>query len=73
MEFTDKIRLAVEQSGETRYAISKATGIAESVLSRFMSGRSISGPNLDVLARHLGLDVTANGHEVRPQRKRRSR
>lgn len=70
MEFTDKIRLGVEQSGETRYAISKATGIAESVLSRFMAGRSISAPNLDVLARHLGLDVTAGGKPIRAKRAR---
>ena len=37
-ELLNAMRKAIEASGQSRYRISKETGIAESVLSRFMSG-----------------------------------
>jgi hypothetical protein len=43
-----------------RYAISKATGIAESTLSRFMAGkRGLPMKTLDRLADYLDLDIVA--------------
>ncbi len=64
---SETLRAALEKCGESRYAVSKATGIAESVLSRFVHGQPLRGANLDILADYLGL-------ELRPKaRKRKGR
>jgi len=60
IKFSDQIRQAVNGSGHTRYAIAKATGIAESTLCRFISGeRGLPTKTLDRLADflHLGIIV----------------
>jgi len=57
---TDQLRRAVERCGQTRYAISKATGVPASVLSRFVaSGRGLRSANIDRLCAHLGLALKA--------------
>jgi transcriptional regulator with XRE-family HTH domain len=49
-------------SGVTRYAIGKATGVSESSLLRWLSGeRGISVDTLDTLAAYLGVRVTRKG------------
>ena len=54
-----EIRQALANCGQTRYAISKGTGIAESTLSRFMAGeRGLPTKTLDKLADYLDLHVT---------------
>jgi len=66
---TDQLRRAVERSGQTRYAISKATGIPASVLSRFVaSGRGLRSENIDRLCAYLGLVLTAKAGKVRKGR-----
>jgi hypothetical protein len=56
---TDQLRRTVEGCGQTRYAISKATGIPASVLSRFVvSGRGLRSENIDRLCAYLGLELT---------------
>lgn len=66
---TDQLRKAVERCGETRYAISKATGIPASVLSRFVaSGRGLRSENLDKLCAHLGLVLAAKPGKARKGR-----
>lgn len=56
--FSDSIRLAIDQSGMTRYEISKRTGVEQSALSRFMSGeRGLSTSTLDKVAELLNLEV----------------
>ena len=63
----NQIRDAIGASGESRYRIAKETGIAESVLSRLMSGkRGLSIDALETLADYLGLDIV-----MRPKRRRR--
>ncbi len=53
---SEQLRNAVKASGQTRYAIAKATGIPASVLSRFVaSGAGLRSHNLDRLCAHLGL------------------
>jgi hypothetical protein len=53
---TDTLRRAVETCGQSRYAISKATGIPASVLSRFVAGgHGLRSENIDRLCAHLGL------------------
>jgi transcriptional regulator with XRE-family HTH domain len=58
-QFSDEIRAAIDGAGESRYAISKATGIGQSALSKFMNRNGdLSMAVLDRLAKHLGLHVT---------------
>ncbi len=60
IKLSDQLRQAVENCGQTRYAISKATGIAEATLSRFMTGeRGLPMKTLDKLADYLDLDIIA--------------
>jgi hypothetical protein len=56
---TTTLRTALEQCGQTRYAVSKATGIPESTLSRFVAGgKPMRGENIDKLCTYLGLVLT---------------
>jgi transcriptional regulator with XRE-family HTH domain len=73
--FTDQIRDAIRNCGLSRYAISKATGIDQSMLARFISGQhGLSPTSLDALAKFLGLKVhggrfpTAASSPSRPTR-----
>jgi hypothetical protein len=60
LKLSDQVRAAVANCGMTRYAIAKATKIAEATLSRFMSGeRGLPMKTLDVLADHLDLNIVA--------------
>ena len=60
IKLSDQIRRAVDASGLSRYRISKEIGVAESTMSRFMSGQGgLSLANLDALADLLGLDIVA--------------
>jgi transcriptional regulator with XRE-family HTH domain len=55
---TDPLRRAIERSGVTRYAIAKATGVSESVLSRFVRGtHGISLSTAERLAEELELQL----------------
>jgi transcriptional regulator with XRE-family HTH domain len=60
VKLSDQIRRAVDASGLSRYRISKELGVAESTMSRFMSGQGgLSMDNLDALADLLDLDLKA--------------
>ena len=64
-KFTDQLRRAILDCGQSRYAISQKAGVAESILSRFVRGeRGLSSDSIDSLMEFLGL-------EVRPRRKRK--
>lgn len=57
-KLSDQIRQAVNSSGLSRYRICKELGIAESTMSRFMSGQGgLSLDNVDALADLLVLDI----------------
>lgn len=59
-QFSDEIRAAVRDCGQTRYAISKQTGIDAASLCRFVQGRvGLSLDALDRLAECIGLHVVA--------------
>ena len=47
LTISDQLRQAIERSGISRYKISQSTGIAESVLSRFVRGET--GLTLDTV------------------------
>ena len=60
------IRQAIQKSGQSRYAISKATGIDQGQLSKLMAGTcGLSIERLEQLARHLDLEII-----VRPRQRR---
>lgn len=54
---TATLRIALNTCGETRYAVSKATGIPESTLSRFVGGKPLRGENIDKLSDYLRLEL----------------
>ena len=58
LPLSEQIRQAIETCGETRYKVSKATGISEATLSRFMSGeRGLPMKTLDKLGEYLQLTL----------------
>lgn len=62
---TETLRRELERCGQTRYKVSRATGIPESVLSRFVHGQPLRGNNLDKLAAYLGLALTRKANKAR--------
>ena len=65
--FTVAVRRAIEDSGVSRYAIFKATGIDQGLLSRFVNGKAgLSMEAHDTLADYLGWKITI---ERKPRRK----
>ncbi len=67
-KITAAVQRAIEESGLTRYAIAKASGVSEAALSRFMSGeRGLTTATLDRLADVLQLELTthrdSSGHK----------
>jgi transcriptional regulator with XRE-family HTH domain len=56
---TDQLRQAIDDSGLTRYQISKETGIDESALAKFYNGRrGLSMEALNALGEFLQLTIT---------------
>lgn len=65
---SDQLRNAIETSGESRYRISKDTGLSEPTLSRFMSGeRGLTMTAIDILADYLDLNLTHSGKPYKPK------
>jgi transcriptional regulator with XRE-family HTH domain len=55
---TDALKAEIEECGVSRYEISKATGILQTSLSRFMRGEtSLRLDKADALAEYLGLEL----------------
>jgi len=55
---TDQLRKAIDDSGLTRYRISKETGISEATLSKFYLGqRGLSMEALDAIGECLQLTI----------------
>ncbi len=64
--FSDELRNAILRSNKTRYQISAETGIAQSVLSRLVSGKSgLSLASIDAVCECLGLTLTERKPAVR--------
>ena len=67
--FSDQLRQAVEQSDDSRYAIHLATGIDESVLSKFVRGlRGLQMDTVDTLCEYLGLRLVEEPKSTRKER-----
>jgi transcriptional regulator with XRE-family HTH domain len=58
MNVSETLRRAIEQCGMSRYEIAKETGIAQSMLSRFVTARrGLSLDAVDRLAAFLKLEL----------------
>jgi transcriptional regulator with XRE-family HTH domain len=65
---TDALKAAIDESGLSRYEISKATGVLQTSLSRFMRGEtSLRLDKADVLAEYLGLRLVVAPDAVPPE------
>ncbi|MBS2031593.1 MAG: helix-turn-helix transcriptional regulator [Deltaproteobacteria bacterium] len=65
--FSDAIRQAILGSGTSRYQIAREVGVAESALSRFMSGKAgLTLKTLDRLAAVLGLKISPGVQNLKP-------
>jgi hypothetical protein len=61
---TERIQEAIRSSGTSRYAISKATGIDQALLCRFLQGKSsLTLISVDKVLDALGLEIV-----IRPSR-----
>ena len=66
---TTTLRQVLEQCGQTRYEVSKATGIPQSTLFRFVRDQKpLRGDNIDKLAEYLGLALTPKARKTRKER-----
>ena len=67
-KFSEQLRRAVEQAPVSRYAIYKATGVDQAVLSKFVRGErtGLSMETVDALCDYLGLNLVS---ENKPEKK----
>jgi hypothetical protein len=66
---TDQLRQAIDESGLTRYRISKETGISEATLSKFYLGqRGLSMEAMNALGQCLKLTIVM-GRKPEPKGK----
>jgi len=69
--FSEQLRDAVRRSELTRYAISKETGIDQSILARFVNhDAGLSLANIDKLCEVLGVGLATVGKPVSTKSKR---
>jgi transcriptional regulator with XRE-family HTH domain len=55
---SEQLREAINSAGVSRYRISKASGVSEAALSKFVRGlRGLDLSSVDRLASHLGLEL----------------
>jgi hypothetical protein len=59
MTINEQLRTAIGDSGDTHYRIGKETGIAPSVLDRFLSRATdhLTGRNIDKVCEYFGLEL----------------
>jgi len=66
IKLSDAVRKAIADSGESRYAIAKATGIDESALAKFYNGhRGVTTDTLDRLGEYLGLRIVVDSKHTK--------
>ena len=68
MKLSDQVRQAVQKCPTSQYRIAKELKVAESTISRFMTGKGgLSMDVLDRMADLIGLQITTKGKgKVKP-------
>lgn len=70
IKITDEVRQAVNNCGQTRYQIAKATGIAAPTLCRLVGGERFLSPSaFDALAEYLDLHIVVG----KPRKSRKTK
>lgn len=59
VKLSDQMRDAIRKSGWSIYRLSKETGVAPSVISRFLSGTALTTDTVDRIASLLGFRLAA--------------
>ena len=63
---SDQLRAAIDASGMSRYAICKAVGVDQAVMSRFMSGKGgLAQSTIDGIGELLGLWLVSDAERPR--------
>jgi hypothetical protein len=72
--FTDQMRRLIADSGQSCYAIAKATGIDPASLSRFLSGKTgLLLRQVETMADYLGWRIVADEKVAGSERRRKGR
>ena len=59
MSVSDQLKRTIQTCGRTQAELARESGVAESVISRFIRGETTIGQdNMDKLCRYLGLRLT---------------
>lgn len=56
-DIAEKLRDAIEKSGQSVNSLAKAAGIPQTTLARFMRGHDMGIHRAAVVAKHLGLEL----------------
>jgi hypothetical protein len=71
MSISTQLQAAIRNAGESVYAVSKGSGVPQSVLSRFVNGeRGLSLESVDRLAEYLELELQPKRASPRKPAKR---
>ena len=66
LHLTDQLRRIIEDSGQSRYAICKATSTDQGSMSRFMARKGwLSGESLDRIGEYLGLRIVQENTQTK--------
>ena len=58
MNISEQLKSSMRASGQSAYAIAKATGVDKAAISRFYAGkRGLSVTTVETLAQHLGYEL----------------
>ena len=58
MDILKIIRQEIIESGKTRYAISKETGVKQEQLLRLMDGKTLTVKTTEILLKYFGYNLT---------------
>jgi hypothetical protein len=68
-KFSDDLRRAIGRSEKTRYRIGQETGIAESTLSKFVSGKGgLSLEGIDAICQSIGARLVVDASPAKKGR-----
>ncbi len=70
-DFAETLRQAIRSAGLTQYQLAKVTGVPQSALSQFMTGKDLRVETFQKLCRVVGLELKQNPKLIPRQLKRK--